>query len=150
MESLFDTETYNQTMQRLSSLTPAAQKQWGKMDVSQMLAHCKEAFKVPLSETPLKKGPFIMRLFGSLVKASLYNDKPWKQNLPTAPNFVIKDQRNFESEKQQLTELVTKFYNLGPDKVGNHPHPFFGTYTKEQWGQAMYKHLDHHLRQFSA
>lgn len=149
MKSLFDKETYNETMQRLNSLTPASQRKWGKMDAAQMLAHCKEAFKVPLSDTPLKKAPFIMRMIGSLIKSKLYNDSPWKQNLPTAPNFLIKDQRSFENEKQQLTELVTKFYTLESGKVGNHPHPFFGTYTKEQWGQAMFKHLDHHLRQFN-
>jgi hypothetical protein len=93
---------------------------------------------------------FIGRLLGWLMKSKLYDDKPWSKGLPTSPDFIIKDQRNFETEKQQLIELVTKFYQSGPDKVGNFPHPFFGTFTKEQWGKATYKHLDHHLRQFAA
>ena len=150
MKSLFDTGTYNETMQRLNSLTPAAERQWGKMDAAQMMAHCKEAFKVPLSDKPIKGAPLLMRLLGRFVKSKLYNDSPWKPGLPTSPNFVIKDQRNFDSEKKQLIELATKFYELGPGKVGNHPHPFFGTFTKQEWGQSMYKHLDHHLRQFGA
>jgi hypothetical protein len=45
--------------------------------------------------------------------------------------------------------LVNKFHQSGPDNVGNFPHPFFGIFTKEQWGKAMYKHLDHHLHQFA-
>ncbi|HMO62307.1 MAG TPA: DUF1569 domain-containing protein [Ferruginibacter sp.] len=150
MKNLFDTTAYNEITQRLQQLTPHAQRQWGKMEVAQMLAHCKVAFYVPLADKPLKPGPLFFRLFGSLVKAGLYNDKPWKKGLPTAPNFVIKDQRNFEEEKKQLTALIDKFYSLGVEKVGNYPHPIFGKFTKAQWGQAMYKHLDHHLRQFNA
>jgi hypothetical protein len=148
MKNLFDTTTYNEVMQRLSSLTPQSQRQWGKMDVAQMLAHNKEAFKVPLSDHPMPR-MFIGRLLSWMMKSKMYDDKPWSKNLPTSPDFVIKDQRNFEIEKQQLIELVNKFYQSGPDKVGNFPHPFFGSFTKEQWGQSMYKHLDHHLHQFA-
>ena len=60
MKNLFDTTTYNEVMQRLSSLTPQSQRQWGKMDVAQMLAHNKEAFKVPLSDHPMHN------IFGSI------------------------------------------------------------------------------------
>ena len=147
MKSLFDKPTYEEVINRLNKLTPQSQRQWGKMDAAQMLAHCKAAFMVPLSETKLPR-MFIGRLLGWAIKKKLYNDDPWKQNLPTAPNFIIKEQRNFETEKQQLTELINAFYTKGPDKVGNFPHPMFGTYTKEQWGKSMYKHLDHHLTQF--
>ena len=113
-----------------------------------MLAHMKAAFKVPLSDKLLPR-MFIGRLFGWMIKSKLYDDKPWGKSLPTSPDFIVKDQRNFETEKQQLIELITKFYQSRPEKVGNFPHPFFGTFTKDQWAQSMYKHLDHHLIQFS-
>ena len=149
MKNLFDKDTHSEIMQRISLLSPENQRQWGKMNVSQMLAHCKEAFKVPLSD---KKMPrmFIGLLLGWMIKSKLYNESPWKQNLPTAPNFIIKDEREFEKEKQELSDLINRFYNEGPEKVGRFPHPMFGTFTTEQWGKAMYKHLDHHLVQFSA
>ncbi|MEO6539700.1 MAG: DUF1569 domain-containing protein [Ferruginibacter sp.] len=147
MKNLFDKDTYAEVMQRIGLLTPESQRRWGKMNVSQMLAHCKEAFKVPLSE---KKMPrmFIGLLFGWMIKSKLYNESPWKQNLPTAPNFIIKDERDFDKEKLELSDLINRFYNSGPEKVGMFPHPMFGTFTKEQWGKAMYKHIDHHLLQF--
>jgi hypothetical protein len=147
MKNLFDTAAYNEIVQRLNSLTPQSQRQWGKMDVAQMLAHVKEAFKVPLSNKPLPR-MFMGYLFGWMMKSKLYNESPWRKGLPTAPNFIIKDQRNFETEKQQLVALVNQFHQSGPGKVGNFPHPFFGTFTREQWGKSMYKHLDHHLKQF--
>jgi hypothetical protein len=61
---------------------------------------------------------------------------------------VVKDERDFEEEKNRLQELINEFYSKGPDKAGLYPHPMFGKFTDTQWGQAMYKHLDHHLRQF--
>lgn len=149
MKNLFDKDTYTEIINRVNALTPQSQRQWGKMNVSQMLAHCKEAFKVPLSDKKMPRS-FIGLLVGWIIKHKLYNDEPWKKNLPTAPDFIIKDDRNFEKEKQELTELINHFYNGGPEKVGRFPHPMFGTFTTEQWGRSMYKHLDHHLQQFNA
>jgi hypothetical protein len=148
MQSLFDQKTYNDVVERINLLSPSSTAQWGKMNVSQMLAHCKEAFKVPLSD---KKMPrmFMGRLVGWLIKSKLYSEDPWKKNLPTAPNFLIKNERNFDDEKKELLALINKFYNSGPSIVGKYPHPFFGSFTPEQWGMSMYKHLDHHLRQFA-
>ena len=147
MKNLFAKEAYNEIILRLNTLTPQTQRLWGKMDVAQMLAHCKEAFKVPLSD---KKMPrmFIGLLIGWMIKPKLYNEDPWKKNLPTAPNFLIKDERNFEIEKQGLIGLINQFHNGTPATIGRFPHPMFGTFTTEQWGKSMYKHLDHHLQQF--
>ena len=149
MKNLFDKTTYEEITQRINTLTPESQRQWGKMNVAQMLAHCKEAFKVPLSDKKMPRS-ILGLLVGWMIKPKLYNDAPWKRNLPTAPNFIIKDERDFEKEKRELTDLINRFYHGGPDKVGRFPHPMFGTFTSEQWGKAMYKHADHHLVQFGA
>lgn len=148
MKSLFDNVVFDEVVLRINTLNTQTQRKWGKMDVAQMLAHCKEAFKVPLSDQKMPR-MFSGLLFGWMIKKKLYNDEHWKKNLPTAPEFIILDIRDFETEKQQLLELINLFHTKGPDNVGNFPHPFFGTYTKEQWGKSMYKHLDHHLKQFA-
>ena len=147
MQNLFDTDTYTEMVTRLNNLSPENKAEWGKMNVAQMLAHCKEAFKVPLSEKKLPR-LFIGRILGPLIKSKLYNDSPWKQNLPTSPNFIIKDMRDFNLERRELLDLVNKFYAAGPMGITKYPHPMFGSFTPEQWGKSMFKHLDHHLRQF--
>ena len=147
MKNLFDKTTYEEITRRINALTPESQRQWGKMNVAQMLAHCKEAFKVPLSDKKMPRS-ILGLLVGWMIKPKLYNEAPWKRNLPTAPNFIIKDERDFEKEKRELTDLINRFYHGGPDKVGRFPHPMFGTFTSEQWGMAMYKHVDHHMLQF--
>jgi len=147
MKSLFDNNAYQEIKQRIDKLSPQSQRQWGKMEVSQMMAHCKEAFRVPLSDKTYPR-QMMGRLVGWMMKAKMYDDSVFGKNLPTPAAFVVKDQRNFDGEKQQLTGLVDKFYLLGDENNSLPQHPFFGTFTKQQWGQFMYKHLDHHLRQF--
>jgi Protein of unknown function (DUF1569) len=149
LKNLFDKDAHTEITDRINSLSPQSQRQWGKMNVAQMLAHCKEAFKVPLRDKKIPR-MFIGLLIGWAFKNKLYNDEPWKRNLPTAPNFIIKDERDFEKEKLELTGLINQFYNGGPQKVGRFPHPMFGSFTSSQWGRAMYKHIDHHLMQFGA
>lgn len=147
MNSLLDKTTYEEIKQRIGSLSSQSKRQWGKMEVAQMMAHCKKAFEVPLSD---KVYPRLLmgRMMGWIMKSKMYDDSQFGKNLPTPADFVVKDQRNFDSEKQELAGLVDKFYTAGSQNIGNHPHPFFGTFTKDQWGRFMYKHLDHHLRQF--
>jgi hypothetical protein len=147
MKNLFAKDTYTEITNRINALTPESERKWGKMNVSQMLAHCKEAFRVPLSDKKMPRS-FMGLLIGWMIKNKLHNDDPWKKNLPTAPQFIIKDDREFEKEKQELISLIDQFHNRGPEKVGLFPHPMFGSFTKEQWGKSMYKHLDHHLQQF--
>ena len=147
MQNLFEPSVYESIVRSIESLQPGSSALWGKMNVAQMLAHCAVAFGVPLSEKKLK-GSFLMRLIGPLFKKQLYNDAPWKQNLPTSPAFKISGEKDFNAEKKKLLGLVGRFHSAGPNGISKFPHPVFGHFTPEQWGQSMFKHLDHHLRQF--
>ena len=99
MENLFLKSTYDVVIERLEKLSPTATAKWGKMNVAQMLAHCKEAFKVPLTEQKIPR-MLIGRLMGWMFKSKLHDNSTWKQSLPTAPAFIIKDERNFNDEKK--------------------------------------------------
>ncbi len=148
IKNLFDNAAKEEILARISKLSARSTRQWGKMDIAQMLAHCKGPFKVALSSKPVPR-MFIGRLLGWMVKDKLHNDKPWKQGLPTSPDFIIKGERSFDEEKAALISLINAFYQAGPGGAGRFPHPFFGKFTPDEWGKSMWKHLDHHLRQFA-
>lgn len=78
----------------------------------------------------------------------VYNDKPLPRNLSTIAILRIAEDRDFEIERERLKQKILTFQSNGPEKCTRNPHPFFGTLTPEQWGKGIYKHLDHHLRQF--
>lgn len=148
MKNLLEEDAYEEITRRLQSLQPGAQPQWGKMTAAQMMAHVQKTFKVAMSDKPMPR-MMIGRLIGWMIKPKLYNQTPWKQNLPTSPDFIIRDQRDFNEEMLGLLTAIDKFHDAGPEGIGRYPHPMFGKFTKQQWGQSMYKHLDHHLQQFA-
>jgi len=147
MKSIFDAPAYAEVLERINNLNPNSQRQWGKMSLSQMLCHCKNPLAVGLGKQELKKPNSIMRLLFKGFKTSMYNDKPWKQNLPTPKEFRVETEKHFDEEKSKLLQLIADFHNEKNRKSWE-PHPAFGDFTHEQWGQMQYKHLDHHLRQF--
>ncbi|SHJ17477.1 DUF1569 domain-containing protein [Aquimarina spongiae] len=147
MKSLFEESTLQEIENRIDQISDTTSPAWGKMNASQMFHHCQFPLKIALQkEHPELKPNFLAKLF---FKKSMYNDKPWKKNLPTHSKLKVEDQKEFESEKQQLLELTKEFSNQR-DKQQWDPHPMFGKFTRDQWGKMQYKHLDHHLKQFNA
>ncbi|WP_378186762.1 DUF1569 domain-containing protein [Aquimarina sp. W85] len=147
MKSLFDIASKNEIEERIHTLSISSPAQWGKMDVAQMLSHCQFPLKVAINKEDFRlKSNWIARIF---FKKLLYNDTPWRKNLPTEPNFKVKENKDFDHEKTNLINCIHDFYALKDNDVLP-THPIFGKFTKQQWGQMQYKHLDHHLTQFKA
>ena len=145
MKSLFDKEAYEEIMKRIDALSPDSQRLWGKMSVGQMVWHCQFPLKIAIkNEDKGVRGNPLVRWF---FKKSLYSDKPWRKNLPTAPGLRATEEKDFKTEVEKLKELVMQCHEVRDRKEWN-PHPLFGRFTPQQWGQLQYKHLDHHLRQF--
>ncbi len=144
VKNLFDPSVKQAIVNRINKLTPQSQRQWGKMDVAQMLAHCQMPLGVAVGKHKLK-GSFFIKLIGPLFKKKLFDDKPYKQGLPTDKSFKMTDLKDFEKEKQNLIQMINDFSET---TMSGEPHPFFGKLTKEEWSKGTWKHLDHHLQQF--
>lgn len=63
----------------------------------------------------------------------MVNDKPYKQNLQTAPAFIIADAKNFEVEKQRLIGYLQKTLELGENYFEGKHSLSFGALTKQEW-----------------
>ncbi len=145
MKSIFDEGTYREILSRVDLLNENSAKKWGKMTVGQMLWHCQLPLKIAIeNKKPKKRGSLLAKIF---FKKAMYNDKPWRKNLPTPPKLKAKETKYYNEEIGPLVQLIHQMHLLKERKTWN-PHPVFGEYTHEQWGQMQYKHLDHHLRQF--
>ena len=147
MKSLFEADVYSEIRNRLNNLSENSERQWGKMDAGQMVHHCQGPFNVMLEKKDYGFRP--NWLVNTLFKKSMYSDKLWRKNLPTAKPFKITESKDFITEKAKLEELLYEFESQR-ERNDWRPHPMFGAFTKEQWGKMAYKHLDHHLRQFGA
>ncbi|WP_310991128.1 DUF1569 domain-containing protein [Aequorivita marina] len=145
MNSLFNPEAYSEILDRINKLSKNSQKEWGKMTVGQMLHHCQGTLNIMLKDDDYGLKPnFLAKLF---FKKMLYNDTPYRKNLPTAKFLKEREPKDFDIEKKELNLLLANFKSQRHKEEWK-KHPGFGYFTKQQWGQMQYKHLDHHLKQF--
>lgn len=147
VKSMFEAGVKDEILQRLEKLSPTTQAKWGKMNVAQMLAHLTMVLKLAASTKPMKR-TWIGFLIGGFFKGQLYNDKPFRQNLPTAPNFKMVAQKDFEAEKEAVRSLIIRIAENGEQALVGKVHPIFGNLTPEQWGISQWKHINHHFEQF--
>ena len=145
---IFDKQVADEVISRINNLKSSSQATWGKMSVSQMLAHCNVLYEMIFEDKHKKPNAFLRFLVKLLIKNNVVSEKPYKKNGGTAPAFVIADERNFEIEKSILIENINKVQALGEQHFDNKESHSFGKLTITEWNNMFYKHLDHHLTQF--
>ncbi|MEP7264886.1 MAG: DUF1569 domain-containing protein [Bacteroidota bacterium] len=147
MKTIFDKATREELIARISLLNEINNAQWGSMSVFQMIKHCSLWEEMMLGRKKYKRA-FAGYLFGRIaLKAVTKDDGPLRKNSPTIPEFKIKESDgDIEIEKNKWIKLIEEYADFSNDAL---VHPFFGSMTKEQIGYMVYKHTDHHLRQFN-
>jgi hypothetical protein len=150
MNNLFESKTMEHYIARINSLNQQSQRQWGKMDVAQMLTHCQRPFFIADGTLQLKPNKIIRFLFGKKAKKNLLEGKPFPRNSPTFPEALVVDKRELDKEKAALIDIIRTFNKKGEPGVKCQDHPFFGEMTPATWNLLLTAHLDHHLQQFSA
>lgn len=150
MKNLFEPARVEEVKSRTARLTPDSQRQWGVMTAAQAMAHCSASMQWALGDT-VPPRMLMVRVIGQIIKPMvLGNDEPIRRNAKTAKTLLVQDERNLDAERERLCGLIDRFFSAGQEGCTKHPHSFFGRLTPEQWAILMYKHLDHHLRQFGA
>jgi len=148
MKNLFEAARVQEVKMRTAKLRPDSNRLWGKMNPAQALAHCSSGIEWAVGDR-IPPRMWIGRIMGRIVKPLvLGNDEPMRRNSPTAKDLVVQDERDLETERRRLCGLIDRFAAAGTEGCTRHPHSFFGRLTPEEWATLMYKHLDHHLRQF--
>lgn len=148
MKNIFTIETTNEIIARIHTLTNETQALWGKMHVAQMLAHCSVSYETIYTNKHPKPNAFVKFILKKFVKKYVVNEKPYKKSSQTAPYFIIADERDFETEKKKLIDYILKTQELGENAFEGKESVSFGSMTKNEWNNMLYKHLDHHLSQF--
>ena len=150
MENIFDAKVAQQYIARLNNLEATAERKWGKMSVGQMLAHLNVTYETIYEPGKHPKTGRIARwMLKNFVKPKVVSETPYKQNLPTGPIFIIKDEPNFEEEKKRLIGFIQKTQQLGAEAFQGKENVSFGALTSSEWNNLMAKHLNHHFAQFS-
>lgn len=148
LPSIFSKEASQQIIVRLNALTPTTAPTWGKMSVAQMLAHCNVTYEMVYDDIHKRPNALVRFILKLVLKNKVVSEQPYPQNGGTAPQFIIKDTKDFEVEKARLIAFIAKTAELGGDHFNQKESHSFGKLSTVEWSNLFFKHLDHHLRQF--
>lgn len=143
------THTYIDQLHAIPELTTPV---FGKMNVHQMIEHMSYAFRQATGLIPLT--PHHDASTTEKMYQFMMSDKPFKDN---TPNPYLPDMppppvtASVRVAIQQLQHDIDKFIDVfvqQPElRVQN---PFFGNLNFNEWQHLLFKHAQHHLRQFNA
>jgi len=149
MKNVFDKEVCDELASRINKLSSEAKPLWGKMSAGQMLAHCSVTYEYLFEPTKYKKpNGFVKLMLKLFVKSLVVGDKPYKKSSQTAPDFIIKGDKNLEEEKSRIISYIYQVQALGAQYFEGKESHSFGKLTQKEWNTMFYKHLDYHLAQF--
>jgi len=146
LPKIFDAATNQSLIERINAITSDTQRLWGKMSAGQALKHMTIPYYEIIDDkhqTPRMQ--FVGKLF---FKSIMTSEKPYKKNSPTAKQFIITDEPDIAEAKKELIEKMQEVHALGAGYFEGKSHAFLGKLTATEWSNMLYKHLDHHLRQF--
>lgn len=146
---LYDPAVVAACITRVQALAPDTRPLWGRMNATQMLAHCNVAYEMVYGERGHRPPNAAVRLLlRVLVKPAAVGTKPYKRGTRTAPQFIITDERDFERERQRLIAYLERSCGQGAAWFEGHVSDSFGPLTATEWNNLLGKHLEHHLGQF--
>ena len=151
MKNLISKSDCAQVINRVGTLTSQTKNLWGKMNVNEMICHVSDPFRdiLGIRNTPLVI-PEEMRV--QFVPVIL-NENPFEKNAPSVPPYLQGEggsgtkPSTFENAKKTLLNLMDAF-QATDTSFKFYSHGVLGILSRDEFGIYLWKHLDHHLRQF--
>jgi hypothetical protein len=147
MKTALDAGCRDELTRRLSSLDSGRRPRWGRMNATQMIRHLTHCIRMANGEIVCQPKRTPLALPG--VKHLVILVLPIPRSYPTAPELLPTETGDWAAELEALGAGMTRFAER-PADVPPATHPVFGRLSRAMWGALVYKHTDHHLRQFDA
>ena len=148
MKNIYNAEVTQEIIERINTLNPDSLALWGKMNVSQMLAHCNVTYDMIFDGKYKKESGLKKLIIKTFIKPIVLADKPFKKNSPTSGYYRMREEKDFDVKKKRLLDYLVKTQQLGADYFDNKESVSFGKLSSKEWNTIFYKHLNHHLNQF--
>jgi hypothetical protein len=151
MKNLLNPKDLREIIARLQTLRPDNRRKWGKLSIYEVLPHMTDPLRIAMGEN--KAVPQKSILYNSFLGKMVAQYLPWPKGAATAPEFLPGTggtaHTTFEHDRQMLIDALERFAKYGMER-DYHSNPVFGHLSRKAWGRLMWRHTDHHLRQFSA
>ena len=145
MKSIFNPRDHRELHDRVQQLKTSQQAQWGTMTPLQMVAHLSDSLRMASGQLEVAPKKVPLR-FSPLKQVVLYL-LPIPKGVPTSPELIARTPGDWSREVAELREELNGLVERGAEALAP-AHPAFGKLSAKQWGVLIYRHMDHHLRQF--
>ena len=146
MKSVWNAQDHGDLRDRVQRLTPESPAQWGRMNAPQMVTHLTDAIRMASGELPTAPKNMPLLRYPPMKQLILYY-LPFPKGAPTAPELLARKPGEWTVEIGQLRDQLDQFVRRGPAATMS-VHPVFGRLSGKAWGTLVYRHMDHHLKQF--
>ena len=144
--TIFDATARRQLTDRLEQLRPDSARRWGKMTPDQMLCHLDDSLRCATGVTPTKPRKTI--LTNRALRWVVIHLLPWpKGRTKTVKEMLTTKPSEFNDDRRRLIGMLEKAAARSANGEWS-PHPAFGDLPGRDYGVLIYRHFDHHLRQF--
>ncbi len=147
MKTIWNDGDYRELRGRVSNLRPDAPAKWGKFTAPQMVCHLADALRMASGELPVASKNLPIRF--TPIKQLIIYWLPFPKGAPTAPQLLSRKPAEWAAEVQDLQRELDAIVTRGSAGPWL-PHPAFGDLSAKAWGVLIYRHTDHHLKQFGA
>jgi Protein of unknown function (DUF1569) len=145
MKTVWNEADHRELLERLDRLKPDAAPRWGKFTAPRMVCHLVDAMKMASGTLPVQ--PKNLPIRHPPLKQLIIYWLPFPKGAPTAPELLARLPSEWHGEVRELKQALEAFRQRGPTGPFV-PHPAFGKLSARAWGVLVYRHTDHHLKQF--
>jgi hypothetical protein len=129
MKSIWQEETRRELNERVGGLAWDRRAEWGRFTAPKMVCHVADSLRMAMGD--LKVAPKKSPIRYPPLKQLIVYVAPFPKGVPTAPELLAREPMEWTNE---VADVQTAF----------------GKLSKRAWGVLIYRHMDHHLRQFGA
>ena len=147
MKSIWNDENRRALNDRIGQVAWDRRAAWGKFTAPKMICHLADSLKMAVGDLPVASKHLPIR-YPPLKQLIIYL-APFPKSAPTAPELLAREPREWATEVADVQALLARAGSARTTDAWPE-HPAFGKLSKRAWGVLIYRHMDHHLKQFGA
>jgi hypothetical protein len=147
MKSIWQDETRRELSDRVGAVAWDRRAEWGKFSAPKMVCHLADSLKMAMGDLKVVRKRLPIR-YPPLKQFIIYV-APFPKSASTAPELLVRAPREWANDIADVQDLLARAGSARTTEAWPE-HPLFGKLSKRAWGVLIYRHMDHHLRQFGA
>ena len=147
MKSIWHEQAQQELNDRVGALAWDRRAEWGRFTAPKMVCHLADSLKMAMGD--LKVAPKNLPIRYPPLKQLIIYVAPFPKSAPTAPELLVREPREWASDVADVQGLLARAATAAHHRrLARAPRVRQALETCV--GPFIYRHMDHHLKQFGA